>query len=182
MVASAASCVKVLLALIRPELGGRKSEVRPRRATVFAGLRGAREGGLRKERESARATAEGGRQKAALRSQRSEVRRDRGSPSSPPPAPSLLWTGRPSPPSDGGEGGFIVEVGTLVAQRPPHRSRRAVFPHRALQFNTLYYGPLIGGQRCSVILTVLVSSASRVELSPPSLTSVPSCRDCPELL
>jgi hypothetical protein len=30
-----------------------------------------------------------------------------------------------------------VEVGTPVAQRPPHRSRRAVFPHRALRVNTL---------------------------------------------
>ena len=30
-----------------------------------------------------------------------------------------------------------VEVGTPVAQRPPHRSRRAVFPHRALRVDTL---------------------------------------------
>ena len=29
-----------------------------------------------------------------------------------------------------------VEVGTPVARRPPHRSRRAVFPHRAPQANT----------------------------------------------
>src|SRR5437660_12023276 len=32
---------------------------------------------------------------------------------------------------------FSVEVGTPVARRPPHRSRRAVFPHRALQINSL---------------------------------------------
>src|SRR5664279_4396516 len=31
----------------------------------------------------------------------------------------------------------IVEVGTPVARRPPHRSRRAVFPHRALRVDTL---------------------------------------------
>ncbi|MCI0541096.1 MAG: TIGR02391 family protein, partial [Verrucomicrobiales bacterium] len=30
-----------------------------------------------------------------------------------------------------------VAVGTPVARRPPHRSRRAVFPHRALQINSL---------------------------------------------
>ena len=30
----------------------------------------------------------------------------------------------------------LVEVGTPVAQRPPHRSRRAVFPHRALRAGT----------------------------------------------
>jgi len=29
-----------------------------------------------------------------------------------------------------------VEVGTPVARRPPHRSRRAVFPHRALRAGT----------------------------------------------
>jgi hypothetical protein len=29
-----------------------------------------------------------------------------------------------------------VAVGTPVTQRPPHRSRRAVFPHRALQLGT----------------------------------------------
>ena len=35
----------------------------------------------------------------------------------------------------------IVEVGTPVARRPPHRSRRAVFPHRALQINSLSHAP-----------------------------------------
>src|SRR5215207_191353 len=34
----------------------------------------------------------------------------------------------------------FVEVGTPVARRPPHRSRRAVFPHRALQINSLSHG------------------------------------------
>ena len=34
-----------------------------------------------------------------------------------------------------------VEVGTPVARRPPHRSRRAVFPHRALQVNSLSHLP-----------------------------------------
>jgi hypothetical protein len=35
-----------------------------------------------------------------------------------------------------------VEVGTPVARCPPHRSRRAVFPHRALQINSLSHAPL----------------------------------------
>src|SRR6266508_650719 len=30
-----------------------------------------------------------------------------------------------------------IAVGPPVTQRPPHRSRRAVFPHRALQFYSL---------------------------------------------
>ena len=34
-----------------------------------------------------------------------------------------------------------VEVGASVARRPPHRSRRAVFPHRALQVNSLSHSP-----------------------------------------
>ena len=34
-----------------------------------------------------------------------------------------------------------VEVGTSVARRPPHRSRRAVFSHRALQVNSLSHTP-----------------------------------------
>jgi len=34
-----------------------------------------------------------------------------------------------------------IEVGTPVARRPPHRSRRAVFPHRALQVNSLSHAP-----------------------------------------
>lgn len=38
-----------------------------------------------------------------------------------------------------------VEVGTRVAPRPPHRSRRAVFPHRALQINSLSHTP---DERC----------------------------------
>ena len=37
--------------------------------------------------------------------------------------------------------GRCVEVGTSVARRPPHRSRRAVFPHRALQVNSLSHAP-----------------------------------------
>ena len=37
--------------------------------------------------------------------------------------------------------GQFVEVGTPVARRPPHRSRRAVFPHRALQVNSLSHEP-----------------------------------------
>jgi len=37
--------------------------------------------------------------------------------------------------------GSPVEVGTPVARRPPHRSRRAVFPHRALQVNSLSHSP-----------------------------------------
>ena len=41
----------------------------------------------------------------------------------PPPIPRLL----PVP------GSSAIAVETLVARRPPHRSRRAVFPHRALQ-------------------------------------------------
>ena len=36
---------------------------------------------------------------------------------------------------------YPVEVGTPVARRPPHRSRRAVFPHRALQINSLSHSP-----------------------------------------
>ena len=34
-----------------------------------------------------------------------------------------------------------VEVGTRVSPRPPHISRRAVFPHRALQINSLSHSP-----------------------------------------
>ena len=37
--------------------------------------------------------------------------------------------------------GQFVEVGTPVVRRPPHRSRRAVFPHRALQVNSLSHEP-----------------------------------------
>jgi hypothetical protein len=37
--------------------------------------------------------------------------------------------------------GNVVEVGTPVARRPPHRSRRAVFPHRALHVNSLTHTP-----------------------------------------
>ena len=36
---------------------------------------------------------------------------------------------------------WFVEVGTPVTRRPPHRSQRAVFPHRALQVNSLSHGP-----------------------------------------
>src|SRR6266542_6816702 len=34
-----------------------------------------------------------------------------------------------------------IAVGTPVARRPPHRSRRAVFPHRALQDDSLTHAP-----------------------------------------
>ena len=36
----------------------------------------------------------------------------------------------------------VVEVGTPIARCPPHRSRRAVFPHRALHVNSLSHMPL----------------------------------------
>src|SRR3989442_14591568 len=35
-----------------------------------------------------------------------------------------------------------IAVGTPVARCPPHRSRRAVFPHRALQNDSLTHAPL----------------------------------------
>ena len=35
----------------------------------------------------------------------------------------------------------IVEVGTPVARCPPHRSRRAILSHRALQINSLSHAP-----------------------------------------
>jgi hypothetical protein len=49
------------------------------------------------------------------------------------------WTnGKPLMIGRLGDGRFRqVEVGTRVAPRPPHRSRRAVFLHRALQINSL---------------------------------------------
>ena len=37
--------------------------------------------------------------------------------------------------------GFRLSSGTPVTRRPPHRSRRAVFPHRALQINSLSHVP-----------------------------------------
>src|SRR3954468_20820545 len=40
---------------------------------------------------------------------------------------------------------LVVEVGKPVARCPPHRSRRAVFPHRALQINSLSHAP---DERC----------------------------------
>src|SRR5258707_143843 len=38
-------------------------------------------------------------------------------------------------------GAHFVEVGTPVTRCPPHRSRRAVLPHRALQVNSLSHSP-----------------------------------------
>jgi hypothetical protein len=51
--------------------------------------------------------------------------------------PGSFWHRQP------GENGLQpVEVGTPVARCPPHRSRRAVFPHRALQINSLSHTPV----------------------------------------
>ena len=46
-----------------------------------------------------------------------------------------------------------VEVGSPVAQRPPHRSRRAICPHRAPQANTRCIARRKVGQCGSVIRT-----------------------------
>src|ERR1035441_438105 len=71
-----------------------------------------------------------------------------------------------------------VEVGTPVARRPPHRSRRAVFPHRALQPDTLSIAHRKVCQFGSVLLTELVACVDFVRLSTPSAISGPSpCHD-----
>jgi hypothetical protein len=44
--------------------------------------------------------------------------------------------GKQPPPAAAPSDLEFVEVGTPVARRPPHRSRRAVFPHRALRAGT----------------------------------------------
>ena len=62
---------------------------------------------------------------------------------------------------------IIVEVGTPVARRPPHRSRRAVFPHRALQPGTLSIAHRKVGQFGSVYRTALVACVSFAKLSAP---------------
>jgi hypothetical protein len=61
--------------------------------------------------------------------------------------------------------GLFVEVGTPVARRPPHRSRRAVFPHRALQPDTLSIARRKVRQFGSVDLTELVACVDFVRLS-----------------
>ena len=64
-----------------------------------------------------------------------------------------------------------VEVGTPVARCPPHRSRRAVFPHRALQPDTSSIAHRKVCQSCSVNRTGLVACVDFVRLSAPSVTS-----------
>ena len=72
----------------------------------------------------------------------------------------------------------IVEVGTPVARRPPHRSRRAVFPHRALQPNTLSIAYKKVCQFGSVVLTELVACVGFVRLSTPSaISGLAPCHD-----
>jgi hypothetical protein len=66
---------------------------------------------------------------------------------------------------------YIVEVGSPVARRPPHRSRRAVFPHRALQPDTLSIAHRKVCQFGSVVLTELVACVDFVRLSVPSAIS-----------
>src|ERR1035441_3804088 len=69
---------------------------------------------------------------------------------------------------------IIVEVGSPVARRPPHRSRRAVFPHRALQPDTLSIARRKVSQFGSVDLTELVACVDFVRLSTPSAISGPT--------
>jgi hypothetical protein len=72
----------------------------------------------------------------------------------------------------------FVEVGSPVARRPPHRSRRAVFPHRALQPDTLSIARRKVCQFSSVVLTELVACVDFVRLSAPSAISGPTpCHD-----
>src|ERR1019366_485039 len=72
----------------------------------------------------------------------------------------------------------IVEVGSPVARRPPHRSRRAVFPHRALQPDTLSIARRKVCQFGSVDLTELVACVDFVRLSAPWAISGPTpCND-----
>ena len=82
-----------------------------------------------------------------------------------------LRTSSPSAPA-------CVEVGTPVAQRPPHRSRRAVFPHRALQPDTLSIARRKVCQFGSVVLTELVACVDFVRLSTPSaISGLAPCHD-----
>src|SRR5664279_4486250 len=72
----------------------------------------------------------------------------------------------------------FVEVGSPVARRPPHRSRRAVFPHRALQPDTLSIARRKVCQFGSVVLTELVACVDFVRLSAPWVISGPTpCHD-----
>jgi hypothetical protein len=72
----------------------------------------------------------------------------------------------------------FVEVGSPVARRPPHRSRRAVFPHRALQPNTLSIARRKVCQFGSVDLTELVACVDFVRWSAPWAISAPTpCHD-----
>ena len=65
----------------------------------------------------------------------------------------------------------FVEVGTPVARCPPHRSRRAVFPHRALQPDTSSIAHRKVCQSGSVVHTELVACVDFARLSAPSNTS-----------
>src|ERR1035441_8847011 len=72
----------------------------------------------------------------------------------------------------------FVEVGTPVARRPPHRSRRAVFPHRALQPDTLSSAHRKVCQFGSVVLTELLACVDFVRLSTPSaISGLAPCHD-----
>jgi hypothetical protein len=72
----------------------------------------------------------------------------------------------------------FVEVGTPVARRPPHRSRRAVFPHRALQPDTLCIAHRKVRQFGPVVLTELVAYVDFVRLSAPSaISGLAPCND-----
>jgi len=68
----------------------------------------------------------------------------------------------------------VVEVGTRVAPRPPHRSRRAVFPHRALHENALVKCPREVGPIFLRRSNGLGFLWSGVLVSPPSPSSAPS--------
>src|ERR1035437_440199 len=74
----------------------------------------------------------------------------------------------------------FVEVGSPVARRPPHRSRRAVFPHRALPPDTLSIARRKVCQFGSVDLTELVACVDFVRWSAPWAISRPTpCHDLP---
>src|ERR1035441_7977947 len=73
---------------------------------------------------------------------------------------------------------YFVEVGSPVARRPPHRSRRAVFPHRALPPDTLSIARRKVCQFGSVDLTELVACVDFVRWSAPWAISGPApCHD-----
>src|SRR5664279_1288556 len=75
-------------------------------------------------------------------------------------------------------GGAFVEVGTPVARRATHRSRRAVFPHRALQPDTRSIARRKVCQFGSVVLTELVACVGFVRLSAPSaILGLAPCED-----